>query len=215
MEEKVIVCYGDSNTHGYCAENGKRFPYHERWTGVLSDSLGPSYRVIEEGLNGRTSVFTDPIHEGMNGLTHLYPILMSHEPVDTLIVMLGTNDTKERFSVGEHMITAGLQRLLEKAVTIPAWKDGKPDIIVVAPVSIEPEYYNAECGVAMGRGCSEKSKGLAKRYRKLAEDYGFGFLDASSVASVHPNDYMHLTREGHAALGRALAEALLARERDN
>lgn len=213
MEPRTVVCYGDSNTHGYNPEDGGRYPYEVRWTGVLASCLGGGWRVVEEGLSGRTTVFTDPIHEGMNGLTHLYPILMSHEPVDTLIVMLGTNDAKERFGVGPAMIAAGLERLLDKARQIPAWRTGCADIIITAPVPIGPAYDQAECGAAMGRGCSEKSAGLAAEYQKLAERGGFGYLDAASVASVHPRDYMHLTREGHAGIGRALAELIAARAR--
>ena len=37
---------------------------------------------------------------------------MSHEPVDLLIIMLGTNDTKERFGVSPACIALGLKRLI-------------------------------------------------------------------------------------------------------
>ena len=97
--KKHIVCYGDSNTHGYCAETGGRFNEEERWTCLLQAYLGDQFLVLEEGLSGRTTCFDDPIHEGLCGLDYLYPCLMSHEPVDLLIIMLGTNDTKERFGV--------------------------------------------------------------------------------------------------------------------
>ena len=64
---KRILCYGDSNTWGYDpVETGTegsaaaRFPEDVRWTGVLQRQLGPGYRVLEEGLNGRTTAFQDP-----------------------------------------------------------------------------------------------------------------------------------------------------------
>ena len=100
--KKHIVCFGDSNTHGYCAEpadcadGGDRFNESERWTCLLGQALGEDCLVLEEGLGGRTSVFPDPLHECMSGLDVIYSTLMSHEPVDLLIIMLGTNDTKER-----------------------------------------------------------------------------------------------------------------------
>ena len=93
---KHIVCFGDSNTHGYCADpadcadGGDRFNEQERWTCLLQEKLGPDYRVLEEGLSGRTTVFDDPIHEGLRGLDDIFSCLMSHEPVDLLIIMLGT-----------------------------------------------------------------------------------------------------------------------------
>ena len=103
--KKHIVCLGDSNTHGYCADpadcadGGNRFNENERWTHLLQKALGEEYLVLEEGLGGRTTVFPDPLHEGMSALDVVYPILMSHEPVDLLVIMLGTNDTKDRLGM--------------------------------------------------------------------------------------------------------------------
>ena len=66
--KKHILCFGDSNTHGYCADNadcldgGIRFTAEQRWTRLLQTALGQDYPVIEEGLSGRTTCFDDPIH---------------------------------------------------------------------------------------------------------------------------------------------------------
>mgnify|MGYP004512313645 CR=1 FL=1 len=103
--KKHIVCFGDSNTHGYCADptdtvtGGARFDETERWTCLLQQKLGEEYLVLEEGLSGRTTVFPDALHESMDGLGVIYSTLMCHEPVDLLVIMLGTNDTKERLGV--------------------------------------------------------------------------------------------------------------------
>ena len=84
---KHIVCLGDSNTHGYCADpmdcadHGDRFNEDERWTCLLQEKLGRDYLVLEEGLSGRTTVFEDALHESMPAVDVAYPILMSHEPV--------------------------------------------------------------------------------------------------------------------------------------
>ena len=59
---KTVLCYGDSITWGYNPVDGSRFPFEQRWPGVLQARLGSSYRVIEEGLNGRT-VATGPARE--------------------------------------------------------------------------------------------------------------------------------------------------------
>ena len=97
--KKHIVCFGDSNTHGYCAMNDGRFTEEERWTCLLQKNLGEEYLILEEGLSGRTTCFDDPLFEGLSGLNYIYPCLMSHEPVDLLVIILGTNDTKELWSV--------------------------------------------------------------------------------------------------------------------
>ena len=119
--KKHIVCFGDSNTHGYCADpadcadGGIRFNESERWTRRLQRALGEEYLVIEEGLSGRTTCFDDPIHEGLNGLNYIYPCLKSHEDVDLLVIMLGTNDTKDRFYASAACIGIGMARLVKKA----------------------------------------------------------------------------------------------------
>jgi len=96
---KRVLCYGDSNTWGYDPATRRRFAPDFRWTGVLANRLGPDHLVIEEGLNGRTTRWDDPIEPGRNGLALLRPCLDTHEPLDLVIVMLGTNDLKRRFNV--------------------------------------------------------------------------------------------------------------------
>lgn len=205
--QKHIVCFGDSNTHGYCAETDGRFDESHRWTRLLQKSLGEGFLIIEEGLSGRTTCFQDPIHEGLSGLEYIYSCLMSHEPVDLLVVMLGTNDTKERFGSSAACIALGLKRLLAKAVAVTdCWRGGRANILVVTPQNIHRDYIHTEIAKTMGNGCAEKSEMLAEEFQKIAESMGFHYLDANDVISVEPNhiDYMHLTAEGH----RQLAEAL-------
>ena len=75
---KHIVCFGDSNTHGYRAEDMGRFDEETRWTARLCRLLGPEYLVIEEGLSGRTTSFEDPVREGMCGLNYIVPLSLIH-----------------------------------------------------------------------------------------------------------------------------------------
>ncbi len=204
---KHIVCFGDSNTHGYCAMTNGRFSEEERWTSLLQKRLGEGYLVVEEGLSGRTTCFPDPIHEGLCGLDYIYPCLMSHEPVDLLVIMLGTNDTKERFGSSAACIALGLKRLVEKAIaTKDCWRDQTPKILIVTPQNIDQRYESTEVGCTMGRGCAEKSELLAEEFRKVAELLGCHYLDGNQAISAKTNeiDYMHLTAEGH----RQLADAL-------
>ncbi|MBQ1311042.1 MAG: lipolytic enzyme, G-D-S-L [Blautia sp.] len=212
--KKHIVCFGDSNTHGYNAYNNGRFDETERWPSLLGQKLGEEYLIVEEGLSGRTTVFDDPLFEGLSGLSVIYPILMSHEPVDLLIIMLGTNDTKERLSVSAPCIALGMKRLVEKAISIrDCWRDGKPDILIVTPQNIGKGYETSDVAGTMGRGCAEKSEGLGEEYRKIAELTGCRYLDANEVVVSPTNDvdFMHLTREGHRELADAIAQVILGK----
>ena len=210
--KKHIVCLGDSNTHGYCADpadcadGGARFNENERWTCLLQKALGEDYLVLEEGLSGRTTVFPDPLHEAMPALDVAYPILMSHEPVDLLVIMLGTNDTKERFSVNPACIARGLERLVDKCKWVPCWGDHKPNILLIAPPHIGELMEQSEVMPAMGLGCAAKSRELAKHYAVVAQNQGCAFLDAEGVAEFNEVDYMHLTKKGHAQLAAKLSE---------
>lgn len=209
--KKHIVCFGDSNTHGYCAVTGGRFDEAQRWCCLLQQRLGEDYLVIEEGLSGRTTCFTDPIHEGLNGLDYIYPCLMSHEPVDLLVIMLGTNDTKERFGSSAECIALGMKRLVAKAIaTTDCWSGGKPNILIVSPQNIDAKYLDSDVGGTMGRGCAEKSTGLAREFAKTAELMNCHFMDADAAitAPVNDIDYMHLTQEGHRQLADALTDKI-------
>ena len=142
--KKHILCLGDSNTHGYCADpadcadGGIRFNEDERWTCLLQKALGEDYLVTEEGLSGRTTVFVDPLHESMDALSVAYPLLKSHENIDLLIVMLGTNDTKERFGANATCIGLGMDRLVRKAMSVDCWGSHEPNILIVAPPPSSP-----------------------------------------------------------------------------
>lgn len=206
--KKHILCFGDSNTHGLCAdpkdceEGGSRFSENERWTCLLQKALGEEYLILEEGLSGRTTVFQDAVNESMAGIDAIYSCMMSHEPVDLLIVMLGTNDTKERLSVNAACIGLGLARLVNKAASISAAWRTKPNVLIIAPPHIG-EQYTAE---TMGKGCAEKSQQLAKHYAAYAKANGWAFLDAQGLAEFNQVDYVHLTKKGHAQLAARLAE---------
>ena len=213
--KKHIVCLGDSNTHGYCAdpadctEGGVRFNESERWTGLLQTALGPEYLVAEEGLNGRTTVFPDPVEEGKAAIDYIYPCLRSHQDVDLLIIMLGTNDTKERFSVNAHNIAMGMDRLVKKAMDTECWAGGTPNILVISPPAILEGVEEGPLRGTMGRGCVEKSRQLAREYRPICEARGIHFLDADAVGcEFNTVDFIHLTRKGHAALAAALASLI-------
>ena len=110
---KTILCFGDSNTWGAWAGRDDRYDEKTRWGSRLRKLLGEDYWVVEEGQNGRTTVWDDPIENRMAGLTYLWPCLESHHPIDLVIIMLGTNDTKPYFGVNADNIAAGAGRLVD------------------------------------------------------------------------------------------------------
>lgn len=196
--ERIIVCFGDSNTWGYDAENLKRFPKNERWTGILAKLLGNKFEVVEEGLSGRTSVVDDPLFEGLNGFNYIGPCLMSHSPIELVIIMLGTNDTKERFNLTSHNIAQGIARITEKARTIKAGVDGGfPKVMVIAPPPIGKGYLGTDIAKSMGKDCDEKSRELEIHLKELLKLQDVELIETSGIISMNNIDYMHLDRKGH------------------
>ena len=211
--KKHILCFGDSNTHGYCADPGDcedggiRFTENQRWTRLLQNALDKDYLVIEEGLSGRTTCFDDPLHEGLNALPYIYPCLKSHEVIDLLIIMLGTNDCKDRFYASAACIGLGMARLVNKAMSVDCWGGKAPNILVIAPPPIGEGMLTSPVAQTMGQLCVEKSRQLGSSYREQCELLGVSFLDAGELGcAFNTVDFMHLTSRGHARLAEKLAE---------
>ena len=209
--KKHILCIGDSNTHGLCtdpsesADHGNRYNEEERWTCLLQKALGAEYLVIEEGLSGRTCVYDDPDMDSVNLLPVLHAVLNSHEPLDLVILMLGTNDSKVKFNTDAKKITKGMQILVEEAKSVPCWGKNGPKILIVAPVPIEEGVIYPD----FNEKSVETTKTLAREYAFLAVAERADFLDAGGceLTSV---DHVHLTKRGH----RQLAERMEAAVRE-
>jgi len=202
---KKILCYGDSNTWGYMAGSAQRFARDVRWTGVMRDALGDGYEVIEEGLNGRTTVFDDPIEDYRNGEAYLRPCLMTHAPIDLVIIMLGTNDLKARFGVPASDIAKGMEKLVGIIQASEAGRDGgAPGVLVMSPVPTGKLTDFKE----MLEGGEEKSRRLKDLYAEIAAQYDCAFFDAGSVAVADDVDGIHLDEEAHKAIGQRVAKAV-------
>jgi lysophospholipase L1-like esterase len=201
---KNILCFGDSNTFASHPLGG-RHPYDVRWTGRLQALLGAEYRVIEEGLGGRTTVFDDQISPGRNGRTALPMAIGTHNPLDLIIVMLGTNDLKEQY----HVTTWDLARAMEQLMHIidayeyaPHYQ--KPQVLLVAPIEVGEDIENSPFG-CFTRAAIAPSKAFASIYAPVAERYGAHFFDAASVARPSAEDQLHMDESSHRALADALA----------
>ncbi len=205
---KTVLCFGDSNTWGYAPGTGGRFGYDKRWPGVLRAGLGEDYTVIEEGLNGRTTVWDDPIELHKNGAAYLPPCLDTHKPIDLIILMLGTNDLKKRFSLSAFDIRAGAERLL-KIIAGSGSGQGKqaPKVLLLSPPYVGP--LSAPF-TEMFEGAENKSRGLNGHYKTLAQTYGCEFLDAAKIVTASPVDGIHLEEDQHKKLGEALTYKVLS-----
>ncbi len=199
---KQVLCYGDSNTWGYDPSTATRYARDVRWTGVLRETLGEGYHIIEEGLNGRTTVWDDPIEGYKNGHTYLVPCLMTHKPLDLVIIMLGTNDLKQRFSVPAFDIANGVGVLVKTTLLSETGReDGAPQVLLVAP----PPLARLSDMADMFAGGPAKSQSFGHEFKRVADQYGCRYFNAGVVVTTSDLDGVHFEPEGHRALGTALA----------
>ena len=204
-EEKVIMCFGDSNTWGYNPATRERFPRGVRWAGRLQNLLGDGYYVIEEGLNSRTVVWDDPVCGDKSGLKHLTMLLVSHKPLDLVIVMLGTNDCQDRFGLNGFNIARSMERVVRAVKDSECGPDGRaPKLLLISPAHIRDNLPETWLGESMGLGSVRTSKEIAKYYKLLAEESGAYFLDAEEYVKASPTDAVHLDTEAHAKLADAV-----------
>jgi lysophospholipase L1-like esterase len=211
MEQKSILCFGDSLTWGWIpVEDGsptRRYPYQERWTGAMAAHLGETYRIIEEGLSARTTSLDDPNDARLNGSAYLPSAIASHLPLDLVIVLLGTNDTKSYFRRTPYEIAMGMAKLVGQILTggggigtpYPA-----PKALVVAPPPLTDMPHPYFQG--MFEGGLEKSKQLARQYRDMADFMKVDFLNAGDFITTDGCDGIHLTAQNNKDLGKAIAD---------
>lgn len=202
MEAKTILCFGDSNTWGYNPVTKMRYDRQTRWTRVLARSLGTEYEIIEEGLNARTTVHEDPLEPGRNGLTYLGPSLISHKPIDLVIIMLGTNDLKKRFALSPYDIGKGIRRLLLEIKQSGCSPDGtSPEVLLLVP---PPLAKLSEYAQTFEEGL-EKSKVLASEYAKYAREFDCEMIDTGQYIVTSDVDGVHWEADQHRLLGELLA----------
>lgn len=204
---KNILCFGDSLTWGFDPDTKRRFPYHERWTGILQKLLGEEYRIIEEGLNGRTTVFNDvftPYREYGVGLNILPMILDSHAPLDLVVLMLGTNDLQPHRQSNAQEAARGCSKcIIEIMKSISGNGQKAPKILLIAPPAFKtPKGF---MGIVFSQDITE-SQQLAKYYELTANTFGVEFLNAGNYVESCEINGIHLDKEANKILADKIAE---------
>jgi lysophospholipase L1-like esterase len=201
---KTILCFGDSNTWGADPSGYGRYGIDVRWPRVMAKMLGEEYWIVEEGLPGRTTVWDDPVEPHRKGSDYLPASLMSHQPLDLVVIMLGTNDVKYRLSATAVDIAAGMGVLADIVHKSGAGPEGSaPKVLLVAPTPISDPPREDVKEILLGG--VKKSRQLAGRLKAVADEMDCAFFDAGTVIKVSPVDGVHLEAEAQIKLGEALA----------
>lgn len=204
---KHILVYSDSLSWGIIPSTRRRLHFDDRWPGVMENrlnSLSREFRVIEDCLNGRRTVWEDPFKPGWNGLQGLAQRIEINSPLDLIILMLGSNDFQSMHPNNAWHAAQGMATLVNavRQAPIEPQMPVAPIIIVAPPPIIMPKgpiaikFVDAE----------NKSQGLAEAYQQVSVELSCGFFDAGSVTPASEVDGIHLDIDQHQRLGQAIAE---------
>ena len=247
MEKKRILCFGDSNTWG-CIPRweasplpSERYDENTRWPRVMARELGPEWTLLEEGLGGRTTIFDALGESYRRGDWYLHPCLLSHRPLNYVVLMLGTNDIQPRLHPGPFglsQVKEGMRRLIEIIRDLPEcgaecgperssecdpeycqeYNSSSilqpPKILLIAPPPIRKAQGRPEVWEKYGKEQGNQLSGeFGRIYKELSQEMQCGFLDAADYAQADLSDGVHFTRESHPRLGAAAAEAIREMEK--
>ena len=215
-ENKRILIYGDSNSWGYLDDgNGERFQY--RWPIEMANYLSNIFSVdlIEECLPARTTNLSDPVlGSSFSGELTLEAILLSHQPIDHVLIMLGTNDLKARFNRNINDIVNAIIGLAKITRSTPAgrggwFSDDAPDVSIICPLVIgkkanDPSWDRAD----EWTGAYEKSLLLAYNLQKACNLAGINIIDGNEFGSSSEHDPIHWDQKNHQRFGQKLAKAI-------
>ena len=203
---KTVVCYGDSNTWGFKPITRERYSREVRWTWIMRKHLGPDFDVTDEGLNGRTTAQDDSLEPGRNGMTHLMPCLLTHCPIDLVLLMLGTNNLKKRFSLQASDFAKGINLLITTIKRSECGPNaGAPQVLVMSPPPLAKLTDYAE----MFEDGPAKSQKLGPYYKQVAKEQGVHFLDAGEHIVSSDLDGIHFDPEEHKKFGEIVARKVL------
>ena len=199
-----ILAFGDSNTWGLIPGTTGRYPVHIRWTGLLQKAVRPlGVRILEDGVCGRTTVFRDPVRQGLRGIDSILRY-SGRKDLDAVILMLGTNDCKKVFHASPEEIGRGLVQCIDAfEELVPADR-----ILVISPLLLGEDVWRPDKDPAFDRQSVLTCRALREVYRSIAAERGNCFLAASDHASASIVDEEHMNAEGHERLAKAVREKL-------
>ncbi len=217
-----VLCFGDSNTYGTCRRvpgvegtstpdpDYVRLNADRRWPGVLQRILGTGYEVIEEGLNGRTTDLDEPGRPGLDGRSYFVPCLLSHRPLDVVVVMLGGNDLKPGFGRTPGEIAEALGRYVDDVAAYATDGDGGvPVTVLVGPTHVDdtaPEYHDL-VGDNPDAQYASRSRQLTEDLHRVARERGVTYASAAEVTQPG-DDGIHLDMASHSRLAELLATTI-------
>ena len=202
-----ILCFGDSNTWGFDADNQRRFPSYVRWPSVLQKFLLPAGTVHEFGICDMTFATDDSNYLGRNGLSNIIPAICANSPLDYIIVHLGPNECKSYHGNSLATIENHIEEFL---VVASEYKDLNTDaaqVIVVGPPDYLKSVYQ-HYPEEFNSGSFDKLLCVAEIEKKVCLEYAIPFIDTRKWRIDFCADGLHYSQTGHETFAGLLFQEL-------
>jgi len=183
-----IFCFGDSNTYGYDPRSylGNRYDAAHRWVDLLVENTG--WTVINAGVNGRE------IPKREEDVFQFSRLLYKTQPIDLLLIMLGSNDLLQGASIPE--ITQRIRTFLSQIAV------DKEKIILIAPPPMKKGTW-----VTSDRLLIDSAQ-LITAYQNIAEEGGIHFVNTENWGTELAFDGVHFSPTGHCTFAKQLQPIL-------
>lgn len=208
---KRIFVYGDSLTWGWTPTAPivptTRHPHADRWTTALEEALGEGFELVVDGVSGRTTNIDDPTMPHLNGADYLPAAMRAHEPLDLVIILLGTNDTKTYLDRTPFEVGLGIGELIDIVHKSPGWDwtdYPTPPVLIISPPPLGEKIDPLAAEIFVG--AREMSQSYPAVFEAIANAAGENFFDAGSAISTDGIDGIHFTADTNRTLGAAVAE---------
>lgn len=216
VNERTIVCFGDSNTWGYVpqlepgATRFTRYDHLTRWPRLLEGLLAPAVRVAEHGLCGLVGALPSGGGQFEDGasraaIDHVKGVVAANWPISDWVVMLGTNDLAYPSLARPEPIAEGVAAVIRAGLASHEWLGGPaPAVTLVSPIPLGPAVLT----LGIDPEAVERSRGLSAALAAQSRAQGWGFLDAAGAGPPDTVDGVHWSAEHHRRFAVMLAHAL-------
>ena len=198
--KNIIACLGDSITFGHGVSATRKT---DAWTFVLQRMLRDRAEVLNFGINGASATERCPESYRSSGL--LDEALSSG--AGTFILMLGSNDTKERIWNAQ-AYKMGMRGIISDVLRLPGDGTDSPKLFLMLP----PAVFPMEDGqTAFGVSGDILTGQVIPTVEYLAADYGLPVIDLYSMTQGHPEYYLegvHPNKAGNLAIAERVYEAV-------
>jgi len=216
VNERTIVCFGDSNTWGYVPQlkpgttRFARYDHQTRWPRLLEGLLAPAVRVAEHGLCGLVGALPSGGGQFEDGasraaIDHVKGVVAANWPISEWVVMLGTNDFAYPSLARPEPIGEGVAAVIRAGLASHEWLGGPaPAVTLVSPIPLGPAVLT----LGIDPEAVERSRGLSAALAAQARAQGWGFLDAAGAGALDTVDGVHWSAGHHRRFAGMLARAL-------